>query len=195
MITELGHFALILAALVAVAQMVVALVGAHKGWRGWMAMADPAATVQLVLVAASFASLTYAFVVSDFSLKLVASNSHSDKPMLYKVTGVWGNHEGSMLLWLLILVLFGASASWFGGNLPSTLRARVLGVQASVSVAFFAFILFTSNPFERLDFPPLRRARPEPAVARPGLGLPSSVPLPWLRWPLDGLFLCHCRPA
>ena len=169
MIIEIGHFALILAALVGIAQMVVPLVGAHKGWRGWMAMADPAATVQLVLVGASFAALTYAFVVSDFSLKLVVSNSHSDKPMLYKVTGVWGNHEGSMLLWLLILVLFGACASWFGGNLPPSLRARVLGVQAAVSVAFYAFILLTSNPFERLDFPPFNGQDLNPLLQDPGL--------------------------
>jgi len=137
MITELGHFALILAALVGVAQTIVPLVGAHKGWRGWMAMADPAATVQLLLVGASFAALTYAFVVSDFSLQLVFNNSHSDKPMLYKISGVWGNHEGSMLLWLLILVLFGACASWFGGNLPRSLRARVLGVQVWRSIRRF----------------------------------------------------------
>ena len=169
MITELGHFTLILAALIGCVQMVVPLVGAHKGWRGWMAMAEPAATVQLLLVAFSFAALMYAFVVSDFSLKLVVSNSHSDKPLLYKITGVWGNHEGSMLLWLLILVLFGACASWFGGNLPTTLRARVLGVQASVCVAFYAFILLTSNPFERLDFPPFDGQDLNPLLQDPGL--------------------------
>ena len=169
MITEIGHFALILAALVGLAQTVVPLVGAHKGWRGWMSMADPAATVQLILVGFSFAALTYAFVVSDFSLKLVVANSHSDKPMLYKITGVWGNHEGSMLLWLLILVLFGACASWFGGNLPAFLRARVLGVQAAVSVAFYAFILLTSNPFERLEFPPFNGQDLNPLLQDPGL--------------------------
>ena len=169
MITELGHFALILAALIGVAQMVVPLVGAHKGWRGWMAVGDPAAVVQLVLVGFSFAALTYAFVISDFSLKLVFENSHTDKPMLYKVTGVWGNHEGSMLLWLLILVLFGACASWFGGNLPATLRARVLGVQAAVSVAFYGFILFTSNPFIRLEFPPFDGRDLNPLLQDPGL--------------------------
>ena len=169
MITEIGHFALILAALVGLAQTVVPLVGAHKGWRGWMSMADPAATVQLILVGFSFAALTYAFVVSDFSLKLVVANSHSDKPLLYKITGVWGNHEGSMLLWLLILVLFGACASWFGGNLPASLRARVLGVQAAVSVAFNAFILLTSNPFERLEFPPFNGQDLNPLLQDPGL--------------------------
>lgn len=116
MITELGHFALILAAVLGVVQTIVPLIGAHKGWRGWMAVADPAATVQFLLVAASFIALTHAFVVSDFSLRLVVANSHSDKPMLYKITGVWGNHEGSMLLWLLILVLFGACAQLVRGQ-------------------------------------------------------------------------------
>ena len=169
MITELGHFALILAALIGVAQMIVPLIGAHKGWRGWMAMADPAAAVQFVLVAASFIALTHAFVVSDFSLEVVVANSHSDKPLLYKLTGVWGNHEGSMLLWLLILVLFGACASWFGGNLPDSLRARVLAVQAAVSVAFYAFILFTSNPFNRLEFPPFNGRDLNPLLQDPGL--------------------------
>ena len=103
MIAELGHFALILAAAIAVVQMVVPLIGASRGWRGWMEIAGPAATAQFLLTAFSFAALTYAFVVSDFSLRLVVLNSHSDKPMLYKVTGVWGNHEGSLLLWVLIL--------------------------------------------------------------------------------------------
>jgi len=102
MITELGHFALILGFGIAIIQMVIPMIGAQKGWRNWMAVADPAATSQLILVGFSFAALTYAFVTSDFSLKLVTMNSHSDKPMLYKVSGVWGNHEGSMLLWLLI---------------------------------------------------------------------------------------------
>ena len=169
MITELGHFALILAFGIALLQMVVPLVGAHKGWRGWMAFGDPAASTQFILVAFSFAALTYAFVVSDFSLRLVYLNSHSDKPMLYKVTGVWGNHEGSMLLWLLILTLFGASASWFGSNLPERLRARVLAVQSAVSVAFFAFILFTSNPFLRLEVPPFNGQDLNPLLQDPGL--------------------------
>ncbi|MEL6521284.1 MAG: heme lyase CcmF/NrfE family subunit [Pseudomonadota bacterium] len=169
MIVELGHFALILAAVVACVQMVVPLVGAHKRWSGWMAMAIPAATAQFVLVAASFAALTYAFVASDFSLRLVATNSHTLKPMLYKVSGVWGNHEGSMLLWVLILALFGASAAWFGQGLPATLRARVLAVQASVSVAFYAFILFTSNPFLRLETPPMNGQDLNPLLQDPGL--------------------------
>ena len=169
MITELGHFALILAFLVAIVQGVVPLIGAHKRWPGWMGVAEPAANLQFLLTAFSFAALTYAFVVSDFSLQLVVLNSHSAKPMLYKVSGVWGNHEGSMLLWVLILTLFGACAAWFGGNLPPTLKARVLAVQSLISVAFFAFILFTSNPFVRMAVPPFDGQDLNPLLQDPGL--------------------------
>ncbi|MGH1354190.1 MAG: heme lyase CcmF/NrfE family subunit [Thalassovita sp.] len=169
MITELGHYALILASLVAIVQAIVPLIGAHKRWPGWMAVAVPAANIQFLLTAFSFAALTYAFVTSDFSLQLVVANSHSAKPMLYKVSGVWGNHEGSMLLWVLILTLFGAMAAWFGGNLPPTLKARVLAVQSAISVAFFAFILFTSNPFLRMAVPPFDGQDLNPLLQDPGL--------------------------
>lgn len=169
MIVELGHFALILAFMVATFQMIIPLIGAHRGNTAWMAVAEPAATAQFLLTAFSFAALTYAFVTSDFSLNLVVANSHTLKPMLYKITGVWGNHEGSLLLWVVILTLFGAMAAWFGGNLPPTLRARVLAVQSSVAVAFFAFILFTSNPFLRLDVPPFDGQDLNPLLQDPGL--------------------------
>jgi len=169
MINELAHFALILAFVVAIVQTIVPLIGAHKGWRGWMAMAQPAATSQFILVGFAFSALTWAFITSDFSLQVVAVNSHSLKPMLYKVSGVWGNHEGSMLLWLLILTLFGGCAAWFDGGLPDTLRARVLAVQSSVSVAFYAFILFTSNPFTRLAVPPFDGQDLNPLLQDPGL--------------------------
>src|SRR3712207_5793466 len=106
-----------------------------------MEMAPPAATAQFLLVAFAFAALTWAFLTSDFSVEVVVANSHSAKPWLYKLTGVWGNHEGSMLLWVLILSGFGAAAAAFGGNLPLPLKARVLAVQASVGVAFLAFVL------------------------------------------------------
>lgn len=169
MITELGHFALILAFFVACVQALVPMIGAHKRWPGWMAVAEPAAGAQFLLIAFSFAALTYAFVTSDFSVRLVTLNSHSLKPMLYKVSGVWGNHEGSMLLWVLILALFGAFAAWFGNNLPPTLKARVLGVQAAISVAFLAFILLTSNPFLRLAMPPFDGQDLNPLLQDPGL--------------------------
>jgi len=169
MITELGHFALILALGVAIIQMIVPLVGAHKGWTNWMAVAVPAATLQFLLIAVSFGALTYAFVTSDFSLQLVTLNSHSLKPMLYKVSGVWGNHEGSVLLWVLIVALFGAMAAWFGGGLPPRLKARVLAVQSSIGVAFLGFILFTSNPFIRLATPPFDGQDLNPLLQDPGL--------------------------
>ena len=134
MITELGHVALILALGVAIVQMIVPLIGAWKGWTGWMAVAVPAATLQFAFVASAFAALTWAFVNDDFSLQVVWANSHTLQPMLYKVSGVWGNHEGSMLLWVQIVTLFGATAAWFGGGLPPRLKARVLAVQASIAV-------------------------------------------------------------
>lgn len=169
MIIELGHYALILAALIAIVQAVVPLIGAQKHWPGWMAVAEPAATAQFLLTGFAFGALTYAFVVSDFSVKLVYANSHTLKPMLYKVSGVWGNHEGSMLLWVLILTLFGACLAWFGGSLPPGLRARALAVQSAIAVAFFAFILLTSNPFERLPTAPFDGQDLNPLLQDPGL--------------------------
>ncbi len=169
MITELGHFALILAFLIAIVQMVVPLVGAHKRWPGWMALAEPAAQAQFAFTAFAFAALMWAFITSDFSLLVVVQNSHSAKPMLYKIAGTWGNHEGSMLLWVLIVALFGALASVFGEGLPPTLKARVLSVQAAIGVAFFAFILFTSNPFLRLAVPPMDGQDLNPLLQDPGL--------------------------
>ena len=169
MIAELGHFALILAFVTGIYQMTVPMIGAAKGWHGWMDSARPAAMAQLVLMAISFAALTVAFVTSDFSVLLVYENSHTAKPLIYKISGVWGNHEGSMLLWVLILALFGAAAALFGTNLPPSLRARVLGVQASISVAFYAFIIFTSNPFWRLGNPPFDGRDLNPLLQDPGL--------------------------
>ena len=151
MIAELGHFALILAFVVAMAQAVVPLWGAQKGYAEPMRFAETTALMVFLLTGFAFAALTYAFVNSDFSLRVVWANSHSDKPYLFKIAGVWGNHEGSMLLWVLILALYGALVAAFGRNIPPTLRARALAVQGMVAVAFLAFILFTSNPFERLD--------------------------------------------
>ncbi|MEY3533150.1 MAG: hypothetical protein RI979_1174 [Pseudomonadota bacterium] len=169
MIVELGHFALILAFAVALVQATLPLYGAARRDSRLMALAEPAALVQLILIATAFAALTYAFVVSDFSLRLVTLNSHTDKPMLYKISGVWGNHEGSLLLWSLTLALFGACAVWFGDNLPATLKARVLAVQGMVGVAFLAFMLFTSNPFLRLANPPLNGDDLNPLLQDPGL--------------------------
>ena len=169
MLNELGHFTLLLAFCVALIQATIPLFGAHKGRIDLMAIAESAANLQFALLLASFAALTHAFVTSDFSVKLVVLNSHSLKPMLYKITGVWGNHEGSMLLWVLILSLFGASASWFGTNLPILLKTRVLSVQGAIGVAFLAFIIFTSNPFERVQIPPFDGQDLNPLLQDPGL--------------------------
>ncbi|CUH81742.1 Cytochrome c-type biogenesis protein CcmF [Tritonibacter multivorans] len=169
MITEFGHFALILAFIIAIVQMVVPMVGAQMRWPGWMAVAEPAAQAQFLFTAFAFGALMWAFVTSDFSVQLVVLNSHSAKPMLYKISGTWGNHEGSMLLWVLIVSLFGAAAAMTGGGLPPRLKARVLSVQAAIGVAFFAFILFTSNPFVRVDVPPFDGQDLNPLLQDPGL--------------------------
>ncbi|MEM7732005.1 MAG: heme lyase CcmF/NrfE family subunit [Pseudomonadota bacterium] len=169
MIAELGHFALILAFVMSLVTAILPLIGAQQQRQAFMAVAEPGAVLQFFLTGVAFAALTYAFVVSDFSLRLVVVNSHSLKPMLYKVTGVWGNHEGSMLLWVLIVTLFGAVAAWCGGGLPPGLRARVLAVQSMVAAAFFAFILFSSNPFERMAIPPFDGQDLNPLLQDPGL--------------------------
>ena len=169
MIAEIGHFALILAFLLAAIQGTVPMIGAARGDPAMMAVARPAALLQLGLVAVSFVTLIHAFVVSDFSVELVARHSHTLKPLIYKVTGVWANHEGSMVLWVLILALFGAMIAGFGANLPAALRARVLAVHGLVATGFFAFILFTSNPFVRLSPAPAEGQGLNPLLQDPGL--------------------------
>ena len=169
MIAEIGHFALVLALFVAFVQGTLPLIGAARGIAPWVALARPAAAAQLILIAIAFAALTHAYVTSDFSVYNVAENSHSAKPMIYKISGVWGNHEGSMLLWVLILATFGAAVALFGNNLPPTLRARALAVQALLAVGFLAFILFTSNPFERLLPAPPDGQGLNPLLQDPGL--------------------------
>ena len=171
MIAELGHFALTLALVVAVVQGIVPLLGAWRGRPNWMAVAEPAALLQLALVAVAFGALTIAYVTSDFTVANVVRNSHSAKPMLYKVAGVWGNHEGSMLLWVLILAIYGSAVALFGGNLPPTLKARVLSVQAWIAVGFLSFSLFTSNPFERVFPAPLDGRDLNPLLQDPGLAI------------------------
>jgi cytochrome c-type biogenesis protein CcmF len=150
MIAELSHYALVLAFVLALLQAVVPLWGAARNDATLMAVAEPVALTGLLFTAAAFAGLVALYVTSDFSLANVFENSHSAKPLLYKITGVWGNHEGSMLLWVLVLALFSALVAIFGRNLPARLRARVLGVEGAVAAAFLLFILATSNPFQRL---------------------------------------------
>jgi len=169
MIVETGHYALILALALSLVQGTFPLIGAQLRYAPWIAMARPVAIVQFGFVTISFAALTYAYVASDFSVLNVAMNSHSAKPLLYKVSGVWGNHEGSLLLWVLILTLFGATVAAFGGNLPPELRARVLSVQALIGTGFLLFMLFTSNPFERLVPAPADGQGLNPLLQDPGL--------------------------
>jgi cytochrome c-type biogenesis protein CcmF len=169
MIAEIGHFALILAFVLSLVQSTIPHYGAVKRHTGMMAVAQSTAIGQLVFLIAAFICLTVAFVVSDFSVQLVAMNSHSDKPLVYKIAGVWGNHEGSMLLWVLILGIFGGAVAIFGKNLPKTLLARTLAVQGLIGAAFLAFILFTSNPFIRLDPAPVNGNGLNPLLQDPGL--------------------------
>jgi len=139
MITEIGHFALVLALCVAVLQASLPLYGAARGDGALIAWARPAALAQFLFVAIAFFALMHAYAVSDFSLANVTANSNSTKPLLYKLSGVWSNHEGSMLLWVFILTLFGAAVALFGRNLPPTLRARVLAVQAMIGMRLLPF--------------------------------------------------------
>ncbi|MGB6922388.1 MAG: heme lyase CcmF/NrfE family subunit [Methyloceanibacter sp.] len=169
MIAEAGHYALILALGVAIVQTVLPLWGTRRHDPQLMAVAAPAAQMQFLLIAISFAALTVAYVTSDFSLQNVWANSHSAKPMIYKIAGVWGNHEGSMVLWVLILALFGAAVATYGSNLPRELQANVLAVQGSIAAAFLLFIITTSNPFVRLDPAPFDGQGLNPVLQDPAL--------------------------
>ena len=150
MIVELGHFALVLALAAALVQMTLPAWGAQRRDPRLMAVGEPTALVQLGLILAAFLALMHAYVTSDFSVETVWANSHTAKPLIYRISGVWGNHEGSMVLWVLILAAFGAAVAFFGTNLPATLRANVLAVQAGIAVAFLLFIVLASNPFLRI---------------------------------------------
>ncbi|PTW57634.1 cytochrome c-type biogenesis protein CcmF [Breoghania corrubedonensis] len=171
MIVELGHFALVLALALSIVQSVVPVWGARMRDERLMAVAAPVAGVQFLMVGLAFAALTFAYLTSDFSVLNVWQNSHSDKPLIYRISGVWGNHEGSMLLWVLILALFGALVAAFGRTMPATLKANVLGVQGWISLAFLSFILFTSNPFIRIANPPMEGQDLNPILQDVGLAI------------------------
>ncbi len=171
MIAEAGHYALVLALALALIQSTVPILGARLHDPALMNVARSAALAQLLFVAASFAALVTLHVTSDFSLVNVFENSHSQKPLIYKITGVWGNHEGSMLLWVSILALFGGLVAAFGNNLPLSLRAHVLAVQAWVASAFYLFILITSNPFLRIANPPIEGRDLNPVLQDIGLAV------------------------
>ena len=169
MTPELGHFALILALFVAFFQSTIPMWGAARNNIYAMNFAGHAAMAQFLCLLVAFGSLTQAFVTSDFSVANVVANSHSLQPMLYKISAVWGNHEGSLLLWVVILAGFGALVHFFGGNLPPNLKSRTLAVQAMIAVGFLLFMLLTSNPFERLDPAPFEGRSLNPLLQDPGL--------------------------
>ncbi|WJR80777.1 heme lyase CcmF/NrfE family subunit [Bradyrhizobium sp. NP1] len=171
MIAECGHYALVLALALALIQSTVPLLGVRLRDEALMNVARSTALAQLLFVATSFAALVTLHVISDFSVANVFENSHSLKPLLYKITGVWGNHEGSMLLWVSILALFGALVAAFGSNLPLSLRAHVLSVQAWIASAFYLFILVTSNPFLRIANPPIEGRDLNPVLQDIGLAV------------------------
>ncbi|MBS0552438.1 MAG: heme lyase CcmF/NrfE family subunit, partial [Proteobacteria bacterium] len=150
MIPELGHFSLVLAFVLSLVQAVVPLVGASRNRSALMAVGRPAAQGQFFFVAFSFACLTWAFITSDFSVEYVALHSNTATPLYYRITGVWGSHEGSLLLWALVLAVWTVAVTVFSRHLPDVFLARVLGVLGCISVGFLAFLLVTSNPFERL---------------------------------------------
>ena len=171
MIAECGHYALVLALALALIQSTLPIIGARLRDPALMNVARSSALAQLLFVLAAFAALVTLHVTSDFSVANVFENSHSLKPMIYKITGVWGNHEGSMLLWVSILALFGGLVAAFGNNLPLSLRAHVLAVQAWIASAFYLFILTTSNPFLRIGNPPIEGRDLNPVLQDIGLAV------------------------
>ena len=171
MIPELGFFALALSLAVALIQSTIPLIGLKKNSMPLMAIAAKAAVIQLILISISFITLIYAFVSSDFSVENVYQNSHTTKPLIYKITGVWGNHEGSLLLWVFILAIFGSAVALFGNNLSRRIQAAALAVQGMIGSGFIAFIIFTSNPFTRLNPIPIDGQGLNPLLQDPGLAI------------------------
>jgi len=175
MIPEIGHFALILALSLAVCQGVIPLLGAYRNDAAMMAVGRTAANGQLFFVAFAFGALVWAFVQSDFSVLYVANHSQLSLPTIYKVSAVWGAHEGSLLMWILILALWTVAVSYFSKNLPQIFSARVIGVLGLLSVGFLLFTLLTSNPFERLTPAPADGADLNPLLQDPGLAIHPPI--------------------
>ncbi len=171
MIVETGHYALVLALALAIVNSILPLWGSITRDQRLMAVAPPVAIAGFGLVAYAYFALTMAHVSSDFSLLNVVENSHSAKPLIYKITGVWGNHEGSMLLWVLVLSLFAAAVAVLSQSMPEDMRANVLGVQSWIAAAFLLFILATSNPFARILDPPIEGKDLNPILQDPGLAI------------------------
>src|SRR3974390_3891279 len=169
MIPELGHYALILALGLALIQAIMPIVGTRTGDAVLMNMAAPTALAQFAFVAMAFTALAICYVISDFSVLNVFENSNSQMPFIYRLTSIWGNHEGSMMLWVFILTFFGALVAVFGNNLPLVLKANALAVQAWIAAAFHLFILTTSNPFVRIPRAPFEGQDLNPILQDPGL--------------------------
>jgi cytochrome c-type biogenesis protein CcmF len=174
-IPEIGHFALILALSLAVCQGVIPLVGAHRNDAAMMAVGRTAANGQLFFVTFAFGCLVWAFVQSDFSVLYVANHSQLSLPTVYKVSAVWGAHEGSLLMWILILAIWTVAVSYFSHNLPQVFSARVIGVLGLLSTGFLLFTLLTSNPFERLMPAPADGADLNPLLQDPGLAIHPPI--------------------
>ncbi len=171
MIAELGHFSLILALCMAIVLGTLPIIGAFRGMAGWVAVAKPAAFGQLLFMALAYACLTYSCLTHDFSVKYIATNSNTALPTLYLISGVWGAHEGSLLLWGLVLTIWTGLVAQFSKNIPEATVARVLGVMGLVSIGFILFLLLTSNPFERLFPAPMEGRDLNPLLQDPGLAI------------------------
>ncbi|MCG6872233.1 MAG: heme lyase CcmF/NrfE family subunit [Gammaproteobacteria bacterium] len=171
LLPEVGHFALILALCMALVQSILPLVGAARHIGNFVAIARPAAGLQVLFVVIAYACLTQSFIVSDFSVAYVAQNSNVDLPLMYRISGVWGAHEGSLLLWVLILSLWTGAVCLFSRSVPPVMAARVIAVMGLVSVGFLLFLLLTSNPFERLFPIPLSGRDLNPLLQDPGLAI------------------------
>ena len=171
MIPEIGQFLLILALCMALVLGTLPIIGAHRGLSGWIAVAKPAAYAQLLFMALSYSCLTYSCLTHDFSVKYIATNSNTSLPTLYLISGVWGAHEGSLLLWGLVLTIWTGLVAQFSKSIPAETLARVLGVMGLVSIGFILFLLFTSNPFERLFPAPLEGHDLNPLLQDPGLAI------------------------
>ena len=169
MIPEIGNFALILALLLAITQGTLPIIGAARGIPSWIALARPAVQGQFVFVAIAFVCLGYSFVTSDFSVLNVATNSNSELPIQYRVAATWGSHEGSLLLWSLMMAGWSLAVSVYSRHLPEEMVARVLGVLGLISVGFLLFMLFTSNPFDRLLPAALEGSDLNPLLQDPGM--------------------------
>lgn len=171
MLPELGHFSLILAFSLALIQATLPIVGAYRQIPSWIAVARPAARGQLFFLSVAFACLTWSFIVHDFSVTYVANNSNSALPLMYRISAVWGAHEGSLLLWALVLSIWTGAVTVFSRGIPDDMVARVLGVMGLVSVGFLLFMLLTSNPFERMIPSPLDGRDLNPLLQDPGLAI------------------------